>query len=381
MNKKLIPLFLIASTSLLTACNQDKVATTDSGLSSVIVSKEDAIAVVNGKYISKTSLASLESEIAKRNGGQSIPKEKLIEELVQRELLIQEAVQKKLNETPEYSEQLETVKASLLTQAAVQNFLKSNPVTDADLKAEYDKNVADSATEYKARHILVKSEEDAKQIITELSGGADFAELAKTKSTGPSGPQGGDLGWFAAGQMVPPFSEAVIALEDNKFTLAPVKTQFGYHVILREGSRAQTPPPFESIKEQVRPMLQRKKLQEFLTGLREQAKVEILLPEPVAVPASTVPAKASTTPSAIDKASAKVSETASQAKDVVVDTTADAVDKIKSTADTTKDAVNKISETVESATKDVKAIASETVEKVDKAVSEKATKTLDALTQ
>ncbi len=276
MNKKIIiPLVLLASTALLTACNEKKPTN-----NSLVISKEDAVAVVNGTFISKAALASLEKDIAQRKQGQSFSKEKLVEELIQRELLLQEAKQKKLDQTVEFTTQLESIKTGLLTQAAVENFLKSNPITDADLKAEYDKNVAASGTEYKARHILVKSEEDAKNIITELSNGADFAELAKTKSTGPSGSQGGDLGWFAAGQMVAPFSEAVMALEDNKFTLAPVKTQFGYHIILREGSRAQTPPPFESIKERIRPMLQRQKMQGFLEGLRKQAKVEVLLEAP-----------------------------------------------------------------------------------------------------
>jgi len=291
MNKKIIPLVLLASTTLLSACNEKK--TTDNS-TSIIVTKEDAVASVNGTYISKASLASLESELAQRQQGQhgqpqSFPKEKLIEELVQRELLLQEAKQKKLDQTVEYTTQLETIKTSLLTQAAVQNFLKSSPITDADLEVEYNKSVGAAGTEYKARHILVKTEEDAKAIIAELSAGADFTELAKTKSTGPSGPQGGDLGWFAAGQMVAPFSEAVIALEDNKFTLAPVKTQFGYHVILREGSRAQTPPPFESVKERIRPMLQRQKLQGFMEGLRKQATVEILPAEPAAEISESAP--------------------------------------------------------------------------------------------
>jgi len=304
MNKKFIPLLLLASSTLLTACNENKA--TDNTPASAVIAKEDAIASVNGKYISKAALATLEKEIAQRQQGQSFSKEKLIEELVQRELLVQEAIQKQLHKSADYTKQLETIKSSLLTQAAVQNFLKSNPVIDADLKAEYDKNVSTSGTEYKARHILVKSEDDAKQVITELTAGADFAELAKTKSTGPSGPQGGDLGWFAAGQMVAPFSEAVIALEDNKFTTEAVKTQFGYHVILREGSRSQTPPPFESVKERIRPMLQRQKLQAFLEGLRTQAKVEILLPAPVAAPAETTPAETTptveTTPAPVKEA-------------------------------------------------------------------------------
>ncbi len=396
MKKKLIPLFLLSGATLLTACAQEKANTP----AVAAVTKEDAVAAVNGKYISKTALTELESEITQRNRGQAIPKEKIVEELVQRELLVQDALQKKLNQTPEYAKQLETVKASLLTQATIQNFLKSHPVTDAEVKAEYDKNMVDTGKEYKARHILLKTEEDAKQVIAELSAGADFAELAKTKSTGPSGPQGGDLGWFAPGQMVPPFSEAVIALEDNKFTLEPVKTQFGYHVILREGSRAQTqtPPPFESIKEQIRPVLQRKKLQEFLAELRNKAKIEVFLPAPApAATPETAGAKA-ITPTA-DKASAKISETAEKTKAAAADAASSAIEKAKSATgtisskvsesaeqaktaatDTVKNAVNRVSETVETAKENAKSAASETAKKADKAVSEKAAKTLDALT-
>jgi peptidyl-prolyl cis-trans isomerase C len=381
MNKKLLPLILLASTTLLTACNEKK----DSPLSSVSVSKEDAIALVNGKYISKTSLEALEKEISQRNRGQSLPKEKLVEELIQRELLVQEAIQKKLHTTTEYTEQLETVKASLLTQATVQNFLKSNPISDADVKAEYDKNIVDTGEEYKARHILVKTEEDAKQIIAELTGGADFAELAKSKSTGPSGPNGGDLGWFAPGQMVAPFSEAVIALADNKFTLEPVKTQFGYHVILREASRAQkqTPPSFESIKEQIRPAMQRKKLQEFLAELREKAKVEIFLPAPVAPAPKAVASDA--TQSTADKTSTEISKSAEQAKETVSGTATNAVDNAQSATDSivteTSKSVDQAKSAVADTAKDAANKISETVGKTGTAVSEKATKTIDALTK
>ena len=359
MNKKIIPLVLLASTTLLTACNAEKPTS-----NTPVISKDDAVAVVNGTYISKVALADLEKELIKRQQGQgqSFPKEKLVEELIQRELLLQEAKQKKLDQTVEYTTQLDTIKTSLLTQAAVQNFLKSNPITDADLKAEYDKNVAASGTEYKARHILVKSEEEAKSIISELSNGADFAELAKTKSTGPSGPQGGDLGWFAAGQMVAPFSEAVIAMEDNKFTLTPVKTQFGYHVILREGSRAQTPPPFESIKERIRPMLQRQKMQGFLDGLRNQAKIEVLLDAPAAVTAPAIDVK-DETQSTVDKVTTEASKSVNKAETAI--------------ADTVKNVEKKVSE----AANEAKSAASETVEKADKAIADKVTNSLDALTK
>ncbi len=371
MNKKIIPLFLLAGSTLLTACDQQK---NETATSAPVIAKEDAIAIVNGQYISKKSLSDLENEIAQRSQGQSFPKEKLLEELIQRELLVQEAVQKKLDQSADFSTQLETIKKTLLTQAAVQNFLKSNPVTDADLKAEYDKNVASSGQEYKARHILVKTEDEAKQIISELTAGADFAELAKTKSTGPSGPQGGDLGWFAAGQMVAPFSEAVIALEDNKFTQEPVQTQFGYHVILREGARSQTPPPFDSIKEQIRPMMQRQKLQDFLSNLRTAAKVEVLLEKPAAA-APAIPAPAveetnkavSETEKAVEKAADEAAKTAEQAQAAVVEAAENAAKAVTQQAEKTAD--------------EAKQAVTDTVDKADKAVAEKINNAVDALTQ
>jgi peptidyl-prolyl cis-trans isomerase C len=333
MNKKLIPLIL-ASSILLVACDQNR---TTAANGNVVVSKEDAIADVNGVYISKASLATLEAEIAQRSRGQSFPKEQMIEELIQRELLVQDAVQKQLDKTPEFTERLSTVKKSLLSQAAIQNYLKSNVITDAELEAEYNKNVGQAGTEYKARHILVKTEDEAKLIIVELDKGGDFVELAKVKSTGPSGPQGGDLGWFTADQMVGPFSEATIALKDGKYTTAPVQTKFGWHIILKEGARAQTPPPFESVKEQIRPALQRQKMQEFLSSLRSQAKVEILLEEPAAPEKAVAPeaTPAETTEASDDKATEIVVEEVKtetpektiQVEEVVVDETKKAAEE------------------------------------------------------
>jgi peptidyl-prolyl cis-trans isomerase C len=274
MKKKIIPL-LVAGTVLLAACDQKP------GTSSApVVEKADAVAVVNGQYISKATLEQLEKEIAERGHGQTFPKEKLIEELIQRELLVQDAMKKHLDESPEVIAQLDSVKKTLLTQADVQNYIKTNPVTDAEIKAEYESKVAgENGTEYKARHILVKTEPEAKKIIAELDKGADFAKLANKNSLDAKESQnGGELGWFVAGQMVAPFSEAVQKLENGKYTKTPVQTQFGWHVILREDSRAQTPPSLESVKDQLMPFLQRKKVQNMVEALRKQAKVEILVP-------------------------------------------------------------------------------------------------------
>ena len=276
MNKKLMPL-LIVSSALIAGCQNDKAT-------APVVAKSDAIAEVNGVYISKASLETLKAEIAPRMRGQTLPDEQLIEELINRELLVQGALKKNLENTPEIVVRLDNMKRSLLAQADLQEYLKDNPVTDEELKAEYDKKMGgDNATEYKARHILVKTEDEGKEIIKELDKGGKFEELAKKKSTGPSGPKGGDLGWFTADRMVPPFSEALIALENGKYTTEPVETQFGWHVILRENSRSKTPPPFESVKEQFRPVMEREKVQAYLEQLRKQAKIEILTTEEVVV--------------------------------------------------------------------------------------------------
>lgn len=281
MKKAFIPLLVVSSAFLATGCEQQPAGTNPAATPAApVVSKDDAIAVVNGQFISKATLANLEKEIAIRSQGQDIPKEKLVEELVQRELLIQDAIQKQLDKSPEVLANIEDAKKSILTQADVQNFMKTNPVTDEEIKAEYDSKVAgNNAVEYKARHILVKTEEEAKKIIAELDKGGDFAKIANKQSLDAKESQsGGDLGWFVASQMVEPFSKAVVALEKGKYTTTPVQTQFGWHVILREDSRPQTPPPLESVKDQISPMLQRKKLQTMLESLRKQAKVEILIP-------------------------------------------------------------------------------------------------------
>ncbi|MCK5925071.1 MAG: peptidylprolyl isomerase [Methylococcales bacterium] len=276
MKKTLLIPLLFASSILIVACDQSSEPT---------VKKENAVAVVNGTYISKSTLETLSKEIQQRSHGREFPKKQLLEELIQRELLVQDAKQKKLGQKEEVAARIRMATRSLLSQATLKDYLKTNPVTDADIKGEYDKEVAKtSGMEYKARHILVKTEEDAKAVLESLKAGADFKELAIKKSTGPSGPQGGDLGWFVEGQMVKEFSDAVKTLEKGAYTQTAVKTQFGYHIILKEDSRNQTPPPFDSIKEQLRPTLEQKKIQSMLETLREKAKVEILIPLDDAAP-------------------------------------------------------------------------------------------------
>ena len=292
--KKLIIPMLVAGTAVLTGCQQQQGTQSDlsSAPSTPVIKKEDAVAEVNGQYISKAALADLEKEVSQRSHGMTFPKDKLVEELIQRELLVQDALKRQLDKTPEYAEQLENAKKSILTQLDLKTFLSEHPVTDAEVKAEYDKQIAaETGTEYKARHILVKTEGEAKKIIAELDKGADFAKLANKYSLDAKESQnGGELGWFAASQMVAPFSDAVMKLENGKYTKTPVQTQFGWHVILRENSRAQVPPPLESVKDQLMPFLQRKKVQDMIEELRKQAKVEVLIPVSEEKPKAQAPA-------------------------------------------------------------------------------------------
>ncbi|MBT3812992.1 MAG: peptidylprolyl isomerase [Gammaproteobacteria bacterium] len=284
MKLKAIP-FLLASTIFVTGCQQNT-----NNAATPNIQKEDAAIVVNGQYISKSALDTLTKEVSERVKGQNYPKDKLIDQLIKTELLVQEAQSKGLDQTPETVERLAMMRASVLSQLAVEDYIKSNPVTDADLKAAYDKQIADTAggTEYKARHILVKDEPEAVAIIAKLDKGADFATLAKENSTGPSKTQGGDLGWFGPKQMVAPFSEAVAQLEKGKYTKTPVQTQFGWHIIILEDIRVQTPPPFEAVKAQLEPLVQREKLTNYLDSLLSSAQVEILVPLTEPAPVATV---------------------------------------------------------------------------------------------
>lgn len=315
MKLKLIPLILFSAT-LLPGCAPEKAKETDSA-SLPVVTQADAVASVNGTLISKKALDTLEKEISERSQGQTFPKEQLLEELVQRELLVQLAVQKKLDKLPETLEKIESFTKSVYSQAAFKDYLAANPVTDEEIKAEYDSKTANIGNEYKAKHILVKTEEEAKKIIAELEKGADFTALAKKYSTDPSKDQGGDLGWFTADRMVAPFSEAVIALQNGEFTKSPVQTQYGWHVILKEDTKPLTAPPLDAVKEQIRPMLQRQKALAMIETLRKAAKIETYLPK--ATPAAeakvseTQPATEATGADTTSEPKAK-SETPTEAK-------------------------------------------------------------------
>jgi peptidyl-prolyl cis-trans isomerase C len=197
------------------------------------------------------------------------------EELIRRELLVQEAKKAGLDKKPDIAAQAEAARQAFYVRAYVQEYLKKNPVTDAELKAQYEMIKAQlGTTEYKARHILVASEDDAKAIIVSLGKGEKFDDLAKQSIDPGSKDSGGDLGWSSPSNFVKPFSDALVALDKGKYTQTPVKSDFGYHVILLEDSRPMPMPAFDEVKPRLMQQAQGQQINKMIEALRAKAKVE-----------------------------------------------------------------------------------------------------------
>lgn len=241
---------------------------------------KNSVAAVNGKKITQKQyqahLKSLTSQAPQGKQQAPINRQAVLNDLINKEVLLQEAKKKNLHKDKKVKEQLEKIKSNLLIQALISKSPAAKPITDKELKEVYDKEIGNAdPTEYKARHILVKDEAKAKELIKQLNDGANFEEVAKKDSTGPSGKNGGDLGWFSSAQMVPAFSKATAKLIKGTHSQTPVKTKFGYHIIKLEDSRKRELPKFEDVKNQIRPVIQNKRLQAYVVKLRSKAKIEI----------------------------------------------------------------------------------------------------------
>ena len=234
------------------------------------------LAVVNGKAVPSSRADAMIKQMASQ-GQQDSPQLRAMvkEELINREILIQEADKKGLGTSPDVKNQIEIARQSIVIRALVTDYLKAHPVSDAEVKAEYDKFKAQAGDkEYHARHILVEKEDDAKAIITKLKGGAKFEDLAKQSKDPGSAANGGDLDWASPASFVKPFSDAMVSLQKGQVTETPVKTQFGYHVIKLEDVRAAKVPTMEEVKPQIAESLQQKKLQAYQQELRGKAKIQ-----------------------------------------------------------------------------------------------------------
>jgi len=235
------------------------------------------VAIVNGKAVPKARLEALAQQVAR--SGRPVGPElqgQLREEVIAREIFMQEAQRRGLEASPDYRGQLELARQTILIRELFGDFQKKNPVTDADIKAEYDKFVAaNGGKEYRARHILVEKEDDAKAILADLKKGGKFEDIAKKASKDPgSGANGGDLDWAGAGSYVKEFSDAMTKLAKGQTTEAPVKSQFGWHIIRLDDVREAQLPNLEDVKPQIAQQLQQQKLAKFQEDLRAKAKVQ-----------------------------------------------------------------------------------------------------------
>lgn len=249
------------------------------------------VAKVNGQEILRSEVVEAQKLLPQQY--QQIPLESvfptLLDSLIDTHLSAADARKQGLNESDSFKKEMQRIERQVL-QRIVLNMVLDQEVTPQAVQQAYDKMVNSSTgnEEVHARHILVKTEDEAKAVIAELDSGAVFAELAKTKSTGPSGPKGGDLGYFSRGQMVPEFEKVAFALDKGGYTKNPVKTQFGFHVIFQEDKRAKAPAAFDQVQQKLQGELSQAAGSKYLGALRKAAKIEKFASKPEASPLPTI---------------------------------------------------------------------------------------------
>jgi peptidyl-prolyl cis-trans isomerase C len=231
---------------------------------------------VNGKPIPKSRL----EFIVKQRAAQGQPdneqtRRMILDNLITQEVVAQEADRKGYGKGADVRVQMDLARQQVLVQALIQDYLKTHPVKEEDMKAEYDKLKASRGDkEYKARHILVDKDTEANDIIAQLKKGAKFEDLAKQSKDPGSKDKGGDLDWNPPTTFVKPFAEALTKLEKGKYTETPVQTQFGYHVIQLDDVRERPFPPYDSVKQQLQNRLQQEEVQKYVSELRAKATIK-----------------------------------------------------------------------------------------------------------
>jgi peptidyl-prolyl cis-trans isomerase C len=235
------------------------------------------IAIVNGKPVPVSQMNAFVQQLEK--SGRTVDdalRAQIKEHLIVREIFAQEAERRGLKSSPDYRNQVEISNKDILIRELFADFERKNPVTEAEVKAEYDKfSAANAGQEYRARHILVETEAQAKALIASIQQGAKFEDVAKKESKDPgSGANGGDLDWASASTFVPEFSEAMVKLGKGQMTTTPVKSQFGWHIIRVDDTRPATLPSMAELKPEIEKQLKQQKLAQFQENLRDKAKVK-----------------------------------------------------------------------------------------------------------
>lgn len=274
---------LVALSSLPLAAQESAPAAQPAAPAAAAVDPNAVVATVNGQPITEADITLAEGDLGAQFG--RLPPEQrraaALSSIIEIRLMAAQAVTEGLDKAPEFQRQM-----AFLTQRALHGELVDKDVagkiTDEEIRARYDKEIAAQTpvNEVHARHILVKTKEEADAIIKKLDGGEDFQKLANENTTDPSGKtSGGDLGFFGPGQMVPEFEKAAFALEIGAYTKEPVQSQFGWHIIKVEDKRTQQPPAFGAVKEQVKSLVIREKYIELVKKIRDGAKVDVTDPE------------------------------------------------------------------------------------------------------
>ena len=275
-NLRNLAVALVAATFAIAAGAQDK-AEKAAKKASASSSSGSGRVVVNGVTIPQSRIDAMNHELSTQGQPDTPERHKAVkDELVNREVIAQAAQKRGLDKNPDIAAQMEMARQAVLVRALFEDEVKKNPITDAQLEQQYTQFKGSMGTnEYKVRHILVDKEDDAKQIIADLNKGGDFAKLAKEKSKDPgSKDNGGDLDWGPSARYVKPFADAVTGMQKGQTTTAPVKTDFGYHVIRLDDVRPLSVPPFAELKEQFRQRAQQQQVQKLVADLRSRAKVE-----------------------------------------------------------------------------------------------------------
>jgi peptidyl-prolyl cis-trans isomerase C len=268
MNRRHSILALLVPLLLLAACGK--------GAAPGAAEPTESVATVNGKPITKSELDLYVANVGQQSQ-REVPAEQrpeLLDQYISMKLAAAEAEKTGIMKEKKVEDQLALARMNVIVDAGLQKWLEAHPVADSELKPEYDQQIAAMPREYHARHILVEDKDTADGIVKQLKGGADFAKLAETKSKDSSNKSGGDLGWFTLDTMVKEFSDAVVKLEPGKITDVPVHSQFGWHVIKLEETRAPNAPEFDQVKDRVKVLIQRRKLQAYLDELRKNAKID-----------------------------------------------------------------------------------------------------------
>jgi peptidyl-prolyl cis-trans isomerase C len=236
------------------------------------------VAIVNGRPVAESVLRIYVLSTERKNLEDLTPEERtrVTDDLVGLELLAQQADKEGLTRSRTLAAQLELQRLRLIANTMATDYIEKNPPSDADIQAIYDENLERlSGQQYKARHILVTTREEAEAVIAQLRQGADFIALAQERADGPTGPNGGALDWFTLDSMPPTFAQPVQALAVGSYTMEPVETEFGFHVILLEETRKQEPPALADIRADLADAAQRKQLEDYISTLREAAEVSL----------------------------------------------------------------------------------------------------------